>query len=131
MEKLTLNEAVARFYLLLKEAHEARMQNPDSGGAPEVPLTEQEYETQKFRFAKRLIEIACPDPTKCANRRCRRAGCGHLADLAARQKAPFDRELEARTPATQALRHAMWIYMNAQLARAGASPSQDRGSQSP
>ncbi len=119
MEKLTLNEAVAQFHHLLKEVYEARMRNhSDGGGAPAGPLSEEDYETEKFQFAGLLIELACPDPAKCANRRCRRSGCRHLADLAARRKGLQRRYEDVRTPATHALRHAMWVYMNAQLALA-------------
>ena len=119
MEKLTLDEAVAQFYRLLREAWGPQLESCSYG--PEAPeITEARY----FRWAEALIGVACPEPADCANRRCRRSGrCRHLADLAARKEGPPRRQEDDRPPATHALRHAIWVYMNAQLALANATPS--------
>ena len=115
VERLTLDQAVAHFHILLREELGARI---ESGSyAPEAPeITEARY----FRWAEALIRTACPDPPRCANRRCRRGGCRHLADLAAKQKAAPPQEFDGCTPAHHALRRAMWVYMNAKLALASS-----------
>jgi hypothetical protein len=113
-EKLTLDAAVAQFNLLLREYLGSRIYTGSYD--PEPPeITDARY----FRWAQMLIRLACPDPAACANRRCRRGGCRHPADLAATRKAPPLQEIEGRPPAIHALRHAIWVYMNAQLRAAG------------
>ena len=121
MEKLTLNQAVAQFHAILREHLPPE---PLARAGPSVPETHEEAEARRFRLAETLLRLACPDARRCTDHRCRRSGrCRHLADLAARKQGPPRRQEDDRPPAAHALRHAIWVYMNAQLALANATPS--------
>jgi hypothetical protein len=110
LQKLTVDDAVAEFYKIL----EAELGPPTAAlsraGAAETPA---EAEARRFRQAASLLRLACPDPTRCTDQRCRRNRlCRHFADLRARQQPSQIRQPTRRTPGADALRHAIWVLMN-------------------
>jgi len=110
LQKLTVDEAVAKFYTILRVELGPPTAAPSATGAAE---TREEAEARYFRLAESLLRHACPDPTCCTDPRCRRLGlCRHFADLRARQEGRRSQPATRRTPGAAALRHAIWIYMN-------------------
>ena len=110
MQKLTVDEAVAEFYTILRAELGPPTAAPSATGAAE---TREEAEARYFRLAESLLRHSCPDPTCCTDPRCRRLSlCRHFADLRARQEGRRSQPATRRTPGAAALRHAIWIYMN-------------------
>jgi hypothetical protein len=108
--KLSLDQAVAEFHIAMR-AHVGPERLERASPAPFK--TREEIDAFRYGFAERLIRRACPDAGTCVQHRCRRARrCRHLADLDARRKGRQD-EREGRPPSAHALRHAIWIFMNA------------------
>ena len=108
--KLSLDQAVAAFHIALGEHL-----GPErlARAAPAPFKTREEMDAFNYGFAERLIRRACPDAGACANHRCRRARrCRHLADLDARRKGCQD-DRQGRPPSSHAVRHAIWVFMNA------------------
>ena len=110
MQKLTVDEAVAEFYKILEAELGPPIAAPSRAGAAETPA---EAEARYFRLAEDLLRLACPDPARCTDPRCRRRGlCRHFADLRARQQGRQGQPATRRTPGADALRHAIWVLMN-------------------
>jgi hypothetical protein len=110
LQKLTVDEAVAEFRTILL----AKLGPPTAARsqtwAAETPA---EAEARRFRLAESLLRRACPDPTRCTDQRCRRRRlCRHFADLRARQQGRPGQPATRRTPGADALRHAIWVFMN-------------------
>jgi hypothetical protein len=113
LTKLTVDEAVAEFQLLLRS--ELGALRPAGAGEGSGPSTPEEQEELRFRAAEVLLRIACPDLGLCRDRRCRRGGvCRHLADLALRRQGRLGMPNSRRTPGALALRHAIWVCMNSE-----------------
>jgi hypothetical protein len=113
LHKLTVDEAVAEFHLLLRAELGAL---PAWLSGPQAPEMHEEAEARYFRCAEALLRLACPDPTRCADQRCRRGcRCRHFADLDARRQGRRRQEPPTRrTPGALALRHAIWVFMNSE-----------------
>jgi hypothetical protein len=110
LQKLTVDEAVAEFYRILEEELGPPTATPSHAGAAETPA---EAEARYFRLAASLLRLACPDPTRCTDQRCRRSRlCRHFADLRARQQGRPGQPPTRRSPGAAALRHAIWVLMN-------------------
>jgi len=110
LQKLTVDEAVAEFYKILEAKLGPATATPWRAGPPETPA---EAEARYFRLAASLLRLACPDPTRCTDQRCRRSRlCRHFADLRARQQGRPGQPPTRRTPGADALRHAIWVLMN-------------------
>jgi hypothetical protein len=111
LTKLTVDEAVAEFQLMLRaELGTLPRPAPGEGGGLPTPEVDEEL---RFRAAEMLLRIACPDLSLCTDRRCRRGGlCRHLADLALRREGRYRIPNSRRTPGALALRHAIWVCMN-------------------
>jgi hypothetical protein len=109
MRQLTIDQAVAEFYAMLREGG---LDAPAGGGGPAE--TPEAAEAGHFRVADRLILLACPDPTRCVDQRCRRdARCRHMAYLRDRERAGTSLH-PRRTPGAEAMRYAIWVYMSSQ-----------------
>jgi len=109
-----MEEAVAGFFALLharlgiRTAPSFKRMHAD---------TSEQAETRRFHCAEVLLQAACPGPAHCSDQRCRRGGlCRHLADLYARQ-GRHGLQATRRTPGADALRHAIWVYMNSLVAK--------------
>jgi hypothetical protein len=110
LQKLTVDEAVAEFYTILRAELGPATAARSRTEAAETP---EEAEARYFRLAESLLRHACPDPTRCTDPRCRRRGlCRHFADLRSRQQGRQGQPATRRTPGADALRHAIWVYMN-------------------
>jgi hypothetical protein len=114
LQKLTMEETVAEFFAILQVWLGHRT-------APSIDQmhadTSEDAEALRFRAAEQLLRAACPGPAHCSEQRCRRGGlCRHLADLYARQ-GRHSPQLTRRTPGADAVRHAIWVYMNSLVAR--------------
>jgi hypothetical protein len=111
LQKLTIDQAVAEFRALAQAEltpGTAARSCADAAGAPE------ETEARYFRWAEALLRLSCHDATRCTDHRCRRSGrCRHLAELAAQRQGSRRRRADRRTPGATALRHAIWVHMNA------------------
>src|SRR5262245_28320528 len=107
--ELTVDEAVDLFF----SSHRAKWGTDYSGDWHREPESAAEREARLFGCAEEVLRLLCPDPRGCTDRRCRRLSlCRHFADLRARQRdgrSPQPR----RTPGAAALRHAIWLYVNA------------------
>ena len=105
--ELTVDQAVDQFFSILREQWGSE---PSGNCGPETPA---EHEVRLFGCAEEVLRLLCPDPRGCNDRHCRRLSlCRHFADLHARQRdgrSPHPK----RTPGAAALRHAIWLYMNA------------------
>jgi hypothetical protein len=111
LRKLSVNEAVAEFGRMVSAG---RGPPATSGGELPVPDTPEPAEARYYRFAEELLMLACPDPRQCTDQRCRRGGlCRHFGDLRARQEGRRGGRPTRRTPGSDALRHAIWVYINA------------------
>jgi hypothetical protein len=109
---LSVDDAVQEFLAILSRAWGSA--EPDASRLAELQRdTPEEAEARRFRCAEEVLRLLCSDPRWCTDRRCRRLTmCRRLADLRARQRdrrSPHPR----RTPGAAALRHAIWLYMNA------------------
>ena len=60
--KLTVDEAVAEFF---KMANALLGSAPTGQTRPTVPETFEEAEARRFRLAKHVLSLACPDPRTC------------------------------------------------------------------
>ena len=108
--QLTIDEAMGQFQTVLKE--ELGDAAPNAAKTPESPETPEEAEANRFRFAEYIVGLACPGPTACTDQRCRRnAVCRHIAHLRATQRDGVTRH-PRRTPGAEAIRYAVWLYMN-------------------
>ena len=112
MPKLSVDDAVQQFFAILH--HAWGLGEPDAARAADWERkTPEEAEALRFSCAKDVLRLLCPDPRWCSDHRCRRLTmCRHFADLRARQRegrSPYP----GRTPGAAALRHAIWVYMNA------------------
>jgi hypothetical protein len=106
---LSVDEAMAEFQAIAREV----LADMPSGARSAAPAaTPQETEDTYFRFAEWILSLACPDPRACADQRCRRGGlCRHYAQLRSMQKNRVSFHAR-RTPGAQAVRYAVWAYMN-------------------
>jgi len=105
--QLSIDEAIAEFQAVLKEE---LGDSPSDKALP--PATREEAEATQFRLAEYMIALACPDPRACADQRCRRdVLCRHLARVHAK-RASGSSSHPRRTPGAEAVRYAIWVYMN-------------------
>jgi hypothetical protein len=117
---LNVDEAVAQFAAILREELGAGA-DADAGLGPVSGETLAEAEARRFRTAGQLLRLVCPDPSRCSNQRCRRTRlCRHVAEQQEQQGRAIDGS-SRRTPGAEALRHAIWLFMNSDAARDGAS----------
>ncbi len=106
--QLTMDEAMAEFQALAREQMHCFPSRPGS-----EPSTPQEAEDLCFRFAESILGLACPDPRACTDQRCRRdALCRHFERVRAK-RASGKSVHPRRTPGAEAVRYAIWVYMNA------------------
>jgi hypothetical protein len=117
----SVDDAVAAFCLLLRaELGSERV-------SPARAETYEQAEARYFRLARELLQAACPGRAACTDRRCRRGGCcRHLADLDAQRRGRLGPRPTRRTPGADALRHAIWVYMNSPAAETGVLPCRSR-----
>ncbi len=110
MHKLNVDEAVAEFQAMLR----VELGPETAAGLRAIgPETPGEAEARRFRCAEELLRRVCPDPTRCNNQRCRRTGlCRHFAELRERQQLSTGQQATRRTPGAEALRQAIWVFMN-------------------
>jgi hypothetical protein len=116
LHTLNVDEAVAEFLAALRE-----VLGPDTGGGLRAIVREtlEEAEARRFRCAAQLLGWVCPDAMRCINQRCRRTRlCRHFAELRERQQLSIDQSTR-RTPGADALRQAIWLFMNSNAMRVG------------
>ena len=108
--KLTVDEAVAEFF---KMANALLGSAPTGQTRPTVPETFEEAEARRFRLAKHVLSLACPDPRTCRDHRCRRdRACRHFVDVHAAERGERILAPSRRTPGAWAARYAIWVFMN-------------------
>jgi hypothetical protein len=109
---LTVDEAVAEFMKAARERLDTLPPPAEAHASP--PRTFEEAEASRFNFAEKLLRQMCPHPETCSNRRCRRDRlCRHIVDLRAMQLGPVREPLSRRSLGARAVRHAIWLYVNA------------------
>lgn len=75
-------------------------------------MTPEEREELRFRLAKLVLSLACPDPRACNDPHCRRSVlCRHFARVEAK-RASGKASHPMRTPGAEAARYAVWVYMS-------------------
>ncbi len=103
----TVDDAMSEFQAMLREAL-----GDSSPDATARPVTPEEREEGRFRFAEAVLGLACPDPRACRHPHCRRnARCRHLARVAAK-RASGKVSHPRRTPGAEAARYAVWVLMS-------------------
>jgi hypothetical protein len=110
----TLDDAMSELQAMLREALGDR-----SSDAATRPMTPEEQEEARYRFAEAVLNLACPDPKACSHRHCRRkARCRHLARVAAK-RASGKVSHPRRTPGAEAARYAVHVLMSSGRAGTG------------
>ena len=104
---MSIDEAMAEFHAVVRETlGDTFTRGPSAFQTPE------EEEDCRFRFAEYMLSLACPDPRGCNDPRCRRTvGCHHYARVQAK-RASGKSSHPRRTPGTEAMRYAIWVYMS-------------------
>jgi hypothetical protein len=109
--KLTVDEAVAEFSKLGDAIFGSA---PSGQTSPTVPETFEQAEARRFRFAEDILSLVCPDPRQCEDHRCRRnRACRHFVEVHAVQRGERVLAPGRRSPGAWAVRHAIWVFMNA------------------
>jgi hypothetical protein len=130
MQKLTVDQTLADFRALLQAELDSRASRGEAlagAGAPETP---EQAEARRFACAEALLRLTCTDVGRCRDTRCRRSGrCRHLANLHAQQSGAGSRHDARRPPGATALRHAIWVHMNALAASAASEAKAARREQ--
>ena len=104
---LSVDEAMAEFMHAMSDLYG---DSPPAPGAP--PASPAEAEASHFRLAERLLHLACPDARACTDQRCRRDRlCRHLAFVRDKREKGIATH-PRRTPGAEAVRYAVWVYMN-------------------
>src|SRR5262245_47697575 len=104
----TIDQAVSEFQALIHE----RFGEAPSPGESLPPETPEEAEEARFLMAEYLVGLACPDPGRCSDLRCRRdAFCRHMAYVLTRQNTATSHH-PRRAPGAEAVRYAIWVYMS-------------------
>ncbi|MFZ1104701.1 MAG: hypothetical protein WAN86_17935 [Hyphomicrobiaceae bacterium] len=104
---LTIDEALSEFQAVVQE----ELGDPMAGESL-PPETAAEAEARRFRMAEFLCGLACPDPTRCADQRCRRDRlCRHLGYIKMKESAGRSGH-PRRTPGAEAVRYAIRAYMS-------------------
>ena len=105
---LSVDEAMAEFMHVMSDAYG---DSPPAPGTP--PLSPAEKEADRFRLAEHLLHLACPDAGACTDQRCRRDRlCRHLVFVRDKRENGIATH-PRRTPGAEAVRYAVWVYMNA------------------
>jgi hypothetical protein len=104
---LSADQAVGEFFAIVHE--ELGDPDPNLSLPPQTP---EQAETSRFKFAEFVIAMACPDPRAGADTRCRRdRQCRHFAYLRDKEQRRVSTH-PRRTPGAEAIRYAIWVYMN-------------------
>ena len=112
--QLSVDEAMAGFS---KIANDIFGPPPSEPARVRTPPTFAEAETERFLFAESVLSIACPAPARCSDHRCRRHRlCRHFEKLRTIQHPSGQQPFSRRSPGAQAVRYAIWVYMNANFA---------------
>jgi hypothetical protein len=112
--KFSVDEAMAGFSQLANSLPRLPDAEPAHGRRPP---TFAEAEAQLFSFAEGLLTATCPAPARCSDHRCRRNRlCRHFEKLRTIQHPPLPQPPSRRSPGAQAVRYAIWVYMNANFA---------------
>jgi hypothetical protein len=105
--QLSVDEAMAEFQAVVRE----ELGDSVAHSTGSLPTPEQ-AEANRFKLAEYMLQLACPDPRSCTDRRCRRnALCRHFAYVRSLQQSGVSRH-PRRTPGAEAARYAVWVYMN-------------------
>ncbi|HEX2172061.1 MAG TPA: hypothetical protein VHL09_06410 [Dehalococcoidia bacterium] len=111
---LTVDEAVTEYLKAARERYESLPPRPEA--PPAAPATFEEAEAECFRLAEHILSQMCPDPGTCSDRRCRRDRlCRHIVDLRTMREGPDPEPLSRRSRGARAVRHAIWVVVNARL----------------
>jgi len=103
---LTIDAAMAEFHAVVREELGDSLAHGDT-----TPLTPEQHEDSRFRFAEFMVSLACPDPRACTDQRCRRdVVCRHYARVQAKRTGRSSHP--RRTPGAEAVRYAIWAYMS-------------------
>jgi hypothetical protein len=109
---LSVDEAMAEFQVTVRDV---LGDSPPTRGAQQA--SPEEAEANYFRLAEVVLGLACPDPKACADPRCRRDRlCRHFVFVRDKQEKGISRH-PRRTPGAEAVRYAVWVYMNTAGAR--------------
>lgn len=113
-QRLSVDEAMADFSKLVDVIHGPSRYDPARASTPQ---TFAEAEAERFRFAESVLGAACPAPARCSKHRCRRNRvCQHFENLRAIRCPPQPQPFSRRSPGAQAVRYAVWVYMNVKFA---------------
>ena len=113
--KFSVDEAMAGFSQIANSLS-ARLPH-DEPAHDRRPPTFAEAEAGLFSFAEMLLTATCPAPARCSDHRCRRNRlCEHFEKLRAIQSPPQPQPFSRRSPGAQAVRYAVWVYMNVNFA---------------
>ena len=113
-QNLSVGAAMANFSKLMDAIHGPSRYAPARASAPPVFA---EAEAERFRIAENILAAACPAPARCDQHRCRRNRvCQHFERLRAIQCPPQPQPFSRRSPGAQAVRYAVWVYMNINFA---------------
>ena len=109
IRQLTVDDAMGEFQALLRE---------ELGDAPAgdvaPPATPEEEEQKRFACAELILRAVCPDPRACTDQHCRRnVLCRHFERLRAKRASGIASHAR-RTPGSEAVRYAIWVYMSSQ-----------------
>ncbi len=105
--QLSVDEAMAEFQAIAREVLGAAA--PGNAAAAATEQTEE----SRFSLAEVILRLACPDPRMCGDTRCRRGRlCRHFAHVRALHEGRVRTHHPRRPPDAEALRYAVWVYMN-------------------
>jgi len=112
--RYSVDEAMASFSKLADAIYGPSQDDPARALSPPTFV---EAEAERFRFAENVLAAACPAPARCGQHRCRRNRvCQHFEKLRAIQSPPQPQPFSRRSPGAQAVRYAVWVYMNVNFA---------------
>ena len=106
-QRLSVDEAMAAFMHAMPDVCG---DSPPAPGTP--PASREEIDASHFRLAELLLHLACPDAGACTDQRCRRDRvCRHLVFVRDKREKGIATH-PRRTPGAEAVRYAVWVYMN-------------------